>query len=101
MRLRPQPPALLLSMKTKSGLWEIKEGGGGVHTLLSSTTCLLSFLYTHTEDKLMCLPFSFPTHKVRFILSDPPEHKNKEIQLLTASFSTLNSYALVYLPMDY
>lgn len=78
-----------------------KEEGGGVHTLLSSTTCLLSFLYTLTEDKLMCLPFSFPTHKVRFILSDPPEHKNKEIQLLTASFSTLNSYALVYLPMDY
>lgn len=42
-----------------------KEGGGGVQTLLNSTTSLLSFLYTHTEDKLECLPFSFPTHKVR------------------------------------
>lgn len=48
-----------------------KEGVGCTHLKrelgsFSAQPTYLPLFDTHTEDKLVCLLFSFPTHKVRF-----------------------------------
>ena len=89
MRLRPQPPALLLSMKTKSGLWEEKKEGVecthfSTQLHVSCHSCILTQRTSQCAYHSVSQITKSESNSVSFILSHPPEQKNKEIQLLTA-----------------